>query len=483
LMETRMHEFFQSGPPTLTLNAWTGSETAPVTPNAEQLHAWLRGRPAHTVAPGHDRLPDDVKEWDWRSPKVGWGLVLPDNENIEPPARATACDAPEPIQRLVAARGNAPVLRWRANAGGVGQLLRYTADGRVRDLALASPDGIAPSQMPRFLLIFAPPAVIPWTFQYTANLRRHVGRLCLEGEALDNYVNALINDWQDAACDVRAPLVWSVDHGQPDITWLMDQAISRKLAKEWTQDKDKDFPRATCLFGRDATHDKLIDALASTRPALVVTTSHGMTGPLNDAPLMAAQLGLPVDDARRPLDLEALCRRWQPDGAIWYSHACCAAGSDTVSAYAGLAGMGSDVARILAGVATGSGARIAPFPQRLLGAKRPLRAFIGHVEPTFDWTLRDPESGQPLSHSLVKALHDRQIADGHRRPIGWALDEVFHDVGVKLAEGKYAIAAIDPAKPNSLTKALYYQIAAMDRQHMVILGDPTVALPGLRSYA
>ncbi len=475
-----MHEFFQSGPPTLTLNAWSGSEAAPVTPNAEQLHAWLRGRRAYTPGVSHDRLPDDVKEWDWRSPKVGWGLVLPDNDCIEPLARATACDAPEPIQRLVAARGNAPVLRWRANAGGVGQLLRYTPDGRVRDMALASPDGIAPSQLPRFLLIFAPPDVIPWTFQYTANLRRNVGRLWLQDEALDNYVNALINDWADATCDVHAPLVWSVDHGQPDITWLMDQAISRKLADRWVKDKDKDFPRATCLFGSHATHDKLIGALASTRPALVVTTSHGMTGPLNDAPLMAAQLGVPVDDRHRALDIDALCQRWQPNGAIWYSHACCSAGSDATSAYDGLAGMGSDVARILAGVAAGCGARIAPLPQRLLGAKRPLRAFIGHVEPTFDWTLRDPVSGQPLSHSLLNALHERQIADGYRRPIGWAMDEVFYDVGVKLAEGRHALAAINPNQPGSLAKALYYQIAAMDRQHTVILGDPTVALPALR---
>jgi hypothetical protein len=52
-------------------------------------------------------------------------------------------------------------------------------------------------------------------------------------------------------------------------------------------------------------------------------------------------------------------------------------------------------------------------------------------------------------------------------------------VGVLLSEGKHAMAAINLARPRSLAKALYYQIAAMDRQHTVILGDPTVALPGL----
>lgn len=501
-----MHEFIHTGPPTLTLNAWTGSDMAPATPDAAQLHAWLRGRTADAVTTGRHRWPASVKDWDWQSPQVGWGLVLPDDDTIQPPARrATAQDAPEPIQRLVAARGNAPVLRWRPNsvgatsgtsgtggsgaAAGAGQLLRYTPDGRVRDLSLASPDGIAPHQMPRYLLIFAPPDCIPWAFQYTANLRRHVGRLWLQDEALDNYISALIDDWSGAACDVGAPLVWSVDHGQPDITWLMDRAISRKLADAWARDPDGDFARATCLLGHDATQAKLIDALAASRPAMIVTTSHGMTGPLDNAALMAAQLGVPVDAAHRVLDLDALCQRWQPDGAIWYSHACCAAGSDTVSAYQGLAGLGTDLARILSGVAAGCGASIAPLPQRLLGAKRPLRAFIGHVEPTFDWTLRDPETRQPLSHSLLGALYQRLFEGGQRRPIGWAMDEVFCDVGVLLDEGKHAIAAVNTvsaanannaALPRSLAKALYYHIAALDRQHTVILGDPTVALAGLR---
>lgn len=476
-----MHEFFHAGAPTLSLNAWTGSPTAPAVLDAATLHAWLRQQPQTASSPERDRAPARILDWDWRSPQVGWGLVLPDDDSIQPPAlRASAANAAEPIQRLVAARGNAPVLRWRPTPGSSGQLLRYSSDGRVRDLSPVSPDGIGPSQIPRFLMIFAPPDRIPWAFQYATNLRRHVGRLWLQGEALDNYITALINDWPDAQCDLHAPLVWSVNHSHPDITWLMDRAISRKLAERWAQDPDQDFVRATRLFGADASHEQLIAELANTRPALVVTTSHGMTGPLDDPQQMAAQLGLPVDNQHRVLDLDALCQRWQPDGAIWYAHACCSAGSDAPSTYAGLAGMGSDVARILSGVAAGCGASIAPLPQRLLGAKRPLRAFIGHVEPTFDWSLRDPETGQPLSHSLLKALYDRLFEGGGRRAIGWAMDEVFREVGVLLDEGKHALAAIKPDLPRSLSKALYFQIAAMDRQQMVVLGDPVVGLAAMR---
>ena len=475
-----MADTFFDRPPSLRINAWTGSDMAPALLDADHVLWSLDRHSAGNGADAWEMAPPLVNDWDWQSPQVGWGLVLPDDEAIQPPARrATADDAPEAMQRLLAARPGSPVLRWRASGAGIGELLRYGSDGRVWPLSLVSRAGIAPPELPRFLLIYAPPDRIPWAFQYAANLGRYVGRLFLEGEALDHYVDALVGDWAGAQCDLHAPLVWSVDHGQPDITWLMDRAISRKLSDAWS--KDEDFSRFTGLFGADATHDKLVAALTSTKPGLVVTTSHGMTGPLNNAPAMAAQLGVPVDVSRRTLDLATLCDRWQPDGAIWYAHACCSAGSDTVSAYDSLFDPASDVARILAGVAAGCGARIAPLPQRLLGAPRPLRAFIGHVEPTFDWTLRDPYTAQPLAHSLREALYDKLFEGGLRRPIGWALARVFDEAGVLLGQWTQACAAFNKALPTSVDAALYYQIAALDRQHTVILGDPTVALPAMGS--
>ena len=72
------------------------------------------------------------------------------------------------------------------------------------------------------------------------------------------------------------------------------------------------------LAEADATHARLREALAGARPSVIVTTSHGMTGPLGERTRMAAQLGLPVDHAFEPLPLEPLLAAWQPDGAIWY---------------------------------------------------------------------------------------------------------------------------------------------------------------------
>jgi len=68
--------------------------------------------------------------------------------------------------------------------------------------------------------------------------------------------------------------------------------------------------------------------------------------------------------------------QWQPNGAIWYAHACCSAGSDGASSYAGLLEADSTLDKTLQAVAT-LGSLTAPLPKRLLGAKQPLRAFVG----------------------------------------------------------------------------------------------------------
>jgi hypothetical protein len=259
----------------------------------------------------------------------------------------------------------------------------------------------------------------------------------------------------------------------------MDAAISRKLYAKYDGDKDGDLSRRVGLFGADATAARLLQTLGAVHPALVVTTSHGMTGPLDKPELMAAQLGVPVDVERKPLDIDALLKAWSPNGAIWYAHACCSAGSDAPSSFADLLDAGSDVTKVLRGVADGCGARVAPLAQRLLGAPQPLRAFVGHVEPTFDWTLRDPETGQPLTYTLQTALYDKLYAPGDPRPIGWVLAQVFADASAMLGLWARALAAFNKHAPHSREWALYRQLTALDRQHTVILGDPTVALPSI----
>lgn len=461
--------------PTLRVNAWTGEVQ-----DSGSLVSATGGRwaGAEVAKPPQLLAPEPLADpSDWRHPEVGWGLVLPEAQGGMAGDLARAADAPEPLQRLVAARAEAPVFRYRA-AAPLWALRRYNRDGSLEDLSLVdSPRGVGPGRIPRYLLLCGAPRELPWSFQYRLQGVACVGRLDLAGEALERYVAALLTDWADAQSRASGAVVWAVDHGGGDITSLMRDAVAAPIAAALAGDED--FAAGTTFIdGRagGATVGALRAALTARRPGLVVTTSHGMTGPLEDVPRMAAQMGLPVDEERALVDPAALVAAWQPDGAIWYAHACCSAGSTATSAYAGLLETGSPVDQLLRGL-TAAGDQVAPLPQLMLSAERPLRAFVGHVEPTFDWTLRHPRTGQMLSAAIVEALYRRLYQPS---PIGLAFAESHRQASVlhRLhAEAKVAYAA----GTETLTDLLAYRLLACDRDGMVILGDPTVALPALRA--
>jgi hypothetical protein len=458
-------------PQELRINAWTG-QAAPeqaLPPRTPWAQAEKLAGKTRWLGP-----PTSVDERDWGDPNVGWGLVLPDDDALTKAERAAADDTGEPaIVRLLQKRRDAPVLRWRKELQ-QGYLRRYYADGTMQDLSAQAPNpGIGKGRIPRYLLIYASPDRIPWAVQYALNMSTFVGRLDLRGLQLDHYVDALISDWAGQVSDPRAPLVWSVDHGQNDITSLMARAVAGKLWDKF--ENNADLAKRQWLKDASATREALAAALTERSPALVITTSHGMTGPLNDKDALKSQLGAPVDAQYAVLATQQL-DGWQPSGAIWYAHACCSAGADAESRYKGLLPENGAIGSLLNQIAAAAGATIAPLPRALLGAGKPLRAFVGHVEPTFDWTLRDPANKQVLTHVLCAALYDKLYEDYKRNPIGWALQKVYKEAGDFYGAWQIAVRDIDKNVAGMRDFALYRQLVAMDRQTLVILGDPTVAL-------
>jgi hypothetical protein len=466
-------------PVSIQVNAWTGlsspSDTLPKTTKWAQREN-IAGKTTLWLAPA---APVDTR--DWSHPSVGWGLILPDNDTISQAERARGEDAPEPIKQLLKSRPGSPVLRYRPELQ-QGYLRRYYENRAPQDLSVQAPrPGMAEGCVPQYLLIYGTPEEIPWAVQYALNMSTFVGRLDLgrrpgEDQALNNYVTALIGDWTGQTCHPRTPVVWSTDHGSVDITWLMARAVAGRIWDAFKQDAD--LQGSVRLNEAGATGTALATALAERSPALIVTTSHGMTGPLNDANALKASLGNPVDALHQPLGLAQLTD-WKPSGAIWYAHACCSAGSDSESRYQGLLPESNAVAAMLDGVAKTAGATVAPLPRALLGLENPLRAFVGHVEPTFDWTLRDPINKQVVTHIIQKALYDKLYQQDRRTPIGFALQGIYQEAGQFYGAWQSAVKDIDNNVPGMRDWALYRQLVAMDRQTLVIIGDPTVSLPSL----
>ena len=456
--------------------------TAPDMPAAIQIDAWTGEAVAHgELDPRADRwgarggLPKPQEPLDlgkpadptcWNDEAVGYGVLLPESDH-PPEDKAAGKDAPDAVRDLLAARPGTVMLRWD---GGLEEryVRRYFPDGRTQTPQLLSDFGTACGRLPRYVLIVGGPKVIPWRVQYALGTRRAVGRLPLSDDALGNYVSAMLSGWADSDVDVRAPLMWTVDL-PGDITAEMRAVIANPLEDKLTDPK---LPRFEHLTDARATIAELLAQLTAGRPALVVTSSHGLTD--GTASQMALTLGLPVDRRHDHVDLDALDAA-MPAGAIWYAQACCSAGSEGPTKYSGLLGERTTALAVVSAVAE-LGSTVAPAPIRLLGRAHPVRAVIGHVEPTFDWTLRDAETRQGFGNEIVTALSTNLH---HEQPVGYAFNG--YRAGVGELHSQWA-AAFDELARGDVTvrsRLTRLRLTAFDRQSMVLLGDPTTTLPPL----
>lgn len=468
-------------PAKLLADAWSGVEN-PDGRIADDPSGWITERQPRVAA--LMRPPAAPDERDPTDPRIGWGLVLPADDALSADEQANAVDAEEPLRRLLAHRHSrrrpgpaelgpsAKVLRYRADWG---PLTLFEADGTAVPTSGAA-QGAAPNALPGYLLLAGGPDVLPWSLQYTLATVAAVGRLHLAGEPLDRYVTALLADEPPGADRYAAPLVWAVDHGPADITALMRTTIAEKIFQKLASDNE--MPHARFLDGNirsDATTAASLQAaLAERSPALVVTCSHGMTGPLDDGAVLRRDLGLPVDSLRKPVQPAAVLDAWQPRSAVWYAQACCSAGSASPSDYTGLLDPASDVHAVLRAVAD-LGPAVAPLPTALLGAEHPLLAFIGHVEPTFDWTINFPWTDVPLTAGIHAALYDGICAG---EPVGYAMRQVWRAIGPLRQAHSTAVNMYNgfDEEQRGLTAALYTRLSAADRAGTVLLGDPAARL-------
>jgi hypothetical protein len=136
----------------------------------------------------------------------------------------------------------------------------------------------------------------------------------------------------------------------------------------------------------------------------------------------------------------------------------------------------TDLALMLGEISDELGARTSPMPQKLLGREKPLRAFIGHVEPTFDWTLLDTVGRKPLTGDIIDSVWPNI---GRSEPIGYAFRDAHSAAGSYYSRHDDAVTEYARRVPGAEGRALAYLLAARDRRSLVVLGDPTVALPNL----
>lgn len=461
-------------PRELVLNAYAGGDSGVRGTLPDTSARWALRTPPSTLQ-RFLKPPPPANPLDFLDERVGWGMLVAEQPGFSNAQLAQNEDLCAPLRQLLDKRENTVVLRYRPSSDHRLTLLRDHAHRKDLDLA-GSPFGKTAGAIPRYLLMVGRPTAeeLPWSLQYVLGLSRNVGRLPFHPSAdeglLAPYVQACLRDWKDARADPQATVVWAVDHSDADISHLLRMAIAEEVARRYAADSDLK-AKAVRIAGADATHAGLRTALVASRPGVIVTTSHGMTGPITDRDAMAAQLGLPVDRSFEPLPLKPLLDAWTPDGAIWYAHACCASGADAGSIFSEL--FGDSPARQVLQAVGELGAQVAPLPLRLLSHAKPARAFIGHVEPTFDWTVRQPATGQFLSAALVDSLYDQLFQP---TPIGHAFRGWYAGAATHFGAWDAAKRSFGGEEAGKAA-VLYHTLAARDIQSMVLLGDPAVALP------
>lgn len=463
----------------LAANAWTGG-LAEATPVSADWTGWALRQQAGRAGSAKLATPemDLAARFDWRNPAVGWGVVLPDRPGASDAERAKFDDAPEPIQKLIAERqkvlGRVPVFRYVVKDASLAHslvLLQDFAAGSSLTID-ASPTGVAAGSIPQYLLLCGSPAEIPWDLQYVLATVRFVGRLDLDKTGLERYVAHLLSGWEGSAARRDRALTWTVYHGKKDITSTLRAELTKPF-HDRLADPARLGEGAVWLDGREtaSTREQLAGRLAEHRPAFIASSSHGATWPLDDTEKMGRDLGLLVDQNEDLLDPAALLAGWQPDGAVWLAHACCSAGAKARSDYEGLFDPDGKTGKLLAAVAK-VGDVTAPLPKALLGAEKPLRAFIGQVEPTFDWTVLHPETQQTLTNRLIEPFQDRLLGG---RPAG-SLLEAWHQRAAALNQAWFQMKqSLDNGAPVE-PSILYPRLAAADVASTVLLGDPTVVV-------
>lgn len=451
-------------PPTVSINAWTAGAAAGAPLDAAAGFWGTGGALPHSQQPM--AMDPVIDPRNWADPRVGYGVLLLDPGHPAQVAdKAAGVQAPPGVQRLLAERPGTVLLYWSPDLG-TRFVRRYFADGLVQAPVVGlTKFGVGVGELPRYVLIVGGPDQVPWSVQYALGTRHAVGRLPFTDARLDHYVAALLGGWPDTEVDRAAPLVWAVDGG--DITSEMADVVAEPLADALD---DPALPGLTFLTAADALGARLVDRLRVARPGLVVTSSHGLTA--GAGAVLAAALGQPVDAGSAPVPLGDLDAA-MPGGAIWYSYACCSAGSAGPSSYAGLLAPGT-AASVVASVAA-LGSTVSPAPMRLLGRPDPIRGFLGHVEPTFDWTLRVEETGQTLGHEIVAALSTHLFLGGE--PLGLVLGAYRASVGVLHGQWADVRQEIADGDVTRRPEAVRLRLAALDRQSLVLLGDPTVPLP------
>jgi hypothetical protein len=343
---------------------------------------------------------------------------------------------------------------------------------------------ISPRKVPYYLMLVGDPMMIPFEFQYLLDVEYAVGRIAFDtADDYRRYAESVVDyETSETLPTSKEVVYWATRHRADAATQMSADYLITPLHDGLPASSEGDEEpaiaelqgfRSRLFRGPDATRANLTELLhGPSRPAMLVTASHGMGWPLGHPCQRLAQGAL-------------LCQDWPGRGTIDPSHYFSAADVDDDACLHGLVafhfacyGAGTPSHDPFLGDRGGGPLAIAeqPFvaalPRRLLShPKGGALAVIGHVERAWGYSIMPPGIGSQIVpfRNLIG-----RILDGE--PVGHATKDISERFAALSAELLNLTDASLPGPRPAATELASTWIERNDAQNYVVLGDPAVRL-------
>jgi len=335
-------------------------------------------------------------------------------------------------------------------------------------------------KVPHYVLIVGGPDLVPFGFQSALAVTASVGRVAFEDlESLQTYVDKVIRlETAPNPAPSREVLFFATDGGPYDPTHFSRRYMVEPLAEHVET-------KLACpvhkLLGPDATKERLLADLASRKPALVYTASHGLGPPQGDLVLQKLVTGALCCQPDRSVAIESwtITAADIPatgpflEGAIFFQFACFGYGTPAISDYAHWLPESAGVSARLAEADI-----LSALPQKLLANPRGPVAYVGHLDTAWLHGFGDPEEPYPLERWNARIFPFKAAVESFLRvrPPGLAMtpmNERFSTSNSQLTDLFDQLQAGRALMDNRLSARLSDAfIFRSDARNYMILGDP-----------
>lgn len=432
--------------------------------------------PTHLWDPGGD--PNDLAA-------QRWGVIAP-----EGPEGDRLLAVLEPLRRWREQQQGAPAACYRVPPGMDGSQATRWKNTVLRD------ESTAEKEWPRYLLLLGDLDQVSLELQQSLGGDAFVGRLAFRDERhLATYVDKVLR-WERAPSpETRARSLFFTAHDQTPATLLGYRFLmSPSLEAVRTRQARGDFAADIQEVGtpHDWSPQELLDQVASTRPGVLLSVSHGLGAPRRGWPDANEQRALQgaMSLGRESLTAADVATRPFLPGGLWVYLACFGGGTPHLSQYfhwlqrlRDLGAKAENPGAVLASLPrAGEPPFTAALPQAALANPQGPLAVVAHVDLAWVYGFMDLDATTAARGRPSRFLGLlRELVEGRRVGVGLsALLRFATEANLELTlledqEVSRRTAGRAPEKEG--TRRGHLWMMRQDVSGYVLLGDPAVRLP------